>query len=71
MQMPSSTVVKKNAFEDHLWDSSLKLALNWTRFDHRRNFTCVIDHPSYEGKAKTLNYSVNVLCKSNIGFTHV
>nr|XP_002121697.1 uncharacterized protein LOC100175475 isoform X1 [Ciona intestinalis] len=54
-------VVSKNAFTDDLFDISLDLILSYpTRFDHGRNFQCVIDHPAYS-EPKSINHSVNVL----------
>ena len=54
---------------NRLQDTSLMLTVqNWTRFDHRRNFTCLIEHPSYKGASKRLNYSVNVLCEWKVLF---
>jgi len=59
-----SPVIEKNSFSDQLSDISLDLILSYpTRFDHRRPFQCVVSHPAYKGVSKTLNYSVNVLCK--------
>lgn len=61
-QMPGPlAVVKVNAFGNHLNDTDLDLVIESpTRFDHKRVFSCIIDHPSYESQ-KILNYSVFVM----------
>lgn len=51
-----------NVFKDYLTDGSVDLRIrNPTRFDHNRMFTCIIDHPAYQGNKKTLNYTIKVL----------
>ncbi|XP_076815278.1 uncharacterized protein LOC143461289 isoform X2 [Clavelina lepadiformis] len=55
-------LVSKNSFSDYLWDIELDLILeDPTRFDHKRPFQCLIEHPAYKGEIKKLNHSVNVL----------
>ena len=57
-------MVEKNFYNHDLSDTRLDLVVhNWTRFDHRRNFTCKIEHPAYQGLVKELNHSIDVLCK--------
>ena len=57
-------VVTQNALNDKLWDTSLYLKLmDPTRFDHRRDFHCIVEHPAYKDAPMQLNHSVNVACE--------